>query len=99
MLFQLNVVVAALFGLGSPLLVVALSSLRWWLVWFLLGIVLFAWPVGAMFTARDDGSLGYAVGLGLVTLLVLPGAALFLLSFLARGYWLATRRAGPPAVS
>lgn len=98
MLFQLNLVCAVLFGLGSPLLVVVSASLRWWWVWFLLGMVLFAWPVGAVVTVKGS-SLAYGLSFGVIASLVMAACAVFLVSFLARGYWLATRRAGPPAVS
>ena len=96
MLFQLNLVFAVLFGLGSPLLVVVMSGLRWWSVGFLLGMVLFAWPVWAVFTVKS-GSLAYGLSFGLIASLVMAACAVFLVSFLARGYWLATRQAGPPA--
>jgi hypothetical protein len=95
MLFQLNLVFAVLFGLGSPLLVVVSPSLRWWLVWFLLGMVLFAWPVAAVFTTKSD-SLVYGLRFGVIASLVMAACAVFLVSFLARGYWLARRRASPP---
>ena len=98
MLFQLNLVCAVLFGLGSPLLIVVSSSWRWWLVWFLLGVVLFAWPVGAAVTVKSD-SLIYGLRFGVIASLVMVACAVFLVSFLTRGYWLATRRADPPIAS
>jgi hypothetical protein len=77
-------------GFAAPLIAAFVPNFRWWLGFFLAGLVAFAVAFSILLAAAQSADPGGALDTALGIILLLPAAICFAVSFAVKAYWLVT---------